>query len=40
MFFWAGHQAGGLDLALDAIEDIVDPPVEDEEYEEEVITEE
>ena len=40
MFFWAGHQAGGLNQALDAIEDIVDPPVDDEEYEEEVVTEE
>jgi uncharacterized membrane protein len=33
MFFWAGHQQGGLNEALDAIEDIVDPPEDDEEDE-------
>jgi uncharacterized protein YndB with AHSA1/START domain len=31
MFFWAGHQQGGLNEALDAIEDIVDPPADGEE---------
>jgi uncharacterized protein YndB with AHSA1/START domain len=33
MFFWAGHQQGGLNEALDAIEDIVDPPGDEEEDE-------
>jgi uncharacterized protein YndB with AHSA1/START domain len=33
MFFWAGHQQGGLNEALDAIEDIVDPQEDDGEDE-------
>jgi len=33
MFFWAGHQQSGLNEALDTIEDIVDPPEDDEEDE-------
>jgi len=33
MFFWAGHQQTGLNEALDAIEDIVDPPEDGEEDE-------
>lgn len=32
-FFWPGHQAGGLAAALDAIQDILEPPEETVEVE-------
>jgi uncharacterized protein YndB with AHSA1/START domain len=40
MFFWAGHQQGGLNEALDRIEDIVDPPGDDDDDDEEAVDDE